>query len=93
LSEGQEEPRYRIELTPAAVRDLKGLAWTTLKRVDSFIRSLAENPRPHGAKKLKGVGNLYRGRVGDYRIIYEINDEILLVTVARIRHRRDVYRG
>ena len=93
LSKGREKPRYRIELTPAALRDLKGLSRTLCKRVDARILSLAADPRPPGAKKLSGSQSLYRVRVGDYRIIYKIADEVLVVTVIRVRHRRDVYRG
>ena len=54
---------------------------------------LADNPRPRGVEKLEGRENRYRIRVGDYRVIYEIHDEVLLVLVVRIGHRREVYRG
>jgi len=93
LSEGQQQLRYRIELTPAAQRDLKALARSTLRDIDRSILSLAENPRPRGVKKLKGVRDLYRQRAGDYRIIYQVQDDVRLVTVVRVRHRRDVYRS
>ena len=93
MSEPEGQPRYRIELTPAANRDLKNLARTTLRRVDRCILSLAANPRPRAAKKLKRTRDYYRYRVGDYRIIYQIDDDALVVTVARVRHRRDVYRS
>jgi len=92
LSQEEGQPRYQIVLTPAANRDLKGLAGNTLRRIDRCILSLAENPRPRTANKLKEGRHGYRHRVGDYRIIYQIDDEALLVTVARVRHRRDVYR-
>lgn len=92
MSEGQQPPRYRIELTPAAQRDLKALAWSTLRHIDRSILCLAENPRPRGVKKLKGARDLYRHRAGDYRIIYQIQDNVHLVTLVRVRHRRDVYR-
>ena len=55
--------------------------------------SLAENPRPEGMEKLTGRENRYRLRVGDYRIVYSIADEALIVMVIRIGHRREVYRG
>ena len=56
------------------------------------IEALANQPRPTGAKKLKGRDDLWRIRVGDYRIIYEIRDRILVVLVVRVGHRREVYR-
>ena len=89
----ERHPRYRIELTSAALRDLKALPENVLRRVDRRILSLADNPWPRGSKKLKGEESLYRVRVGDYRIIYRVEEEVLLILVIRIRHRRDVYRG
>ena len=84
---------HRIELTGAARRDLAGLLKNVLVRVDSRILALAEEPRPRGATKLKGQENLYRIRVGDYRVVYEIDDAERVIVVARVRHRREVYRG
>jgi len=57
-----------------------------------IFRALEENPRPHGVIKLKGAKNRYRIRVGDYRIVYEIDDEASEVIILRIRHRRESYR-
>jgi mRNA interferase RelE/StbE len=71
-------------------RDLSALDRRTLQRVDQKIRALATNPRPPGAEKLKGAGDVYRVRVGDYRILHQIEDDRLLVVVVRIRHRREV---
>lgn len=84
---------YRIELTPAAQRDLRSLDRPLLRRIDAKIRALAEDPRPLGVEKLTGEGNIYRVRVGDYRILYQIDDAVVIVLVVRVRHRRDVYRG
>jgi len=84
--------RYRIEVTRAAERDLRALPENVLKRVDAKILSLAGNPRPDGVKKLAGADSLYRVRVGDYRIIYEIQDRAILIIIVRVRHRGDVYR-
>lgn len=84
---------YRIELTPAAARDLRALDRGALRRIDAKIQALAEEPRPSGVQKLAGEVDLYRVRVGDYRILYTIEDAVLLVVLVRIRHRRDVYRG
>jgi mRNA interferase RelE/StbE len=56
------------------------------------MEGLADDPRPHGAKKLVGADRTYRIRVGDYRIVYEIGDEVLVVLVIRVAHRREAYR-
>jgi len=77
-----------IEFRPSALGDLKSLPRETLQRVARKIDSLAENPRPPGAEKLSGTENSYGVRVGDYRILDETRDKILLVAVVRIRHRR-----
>ena len=62
-------------------------------RLGRRIDALAENPRPQGVKKLGGEGDLYRVRVGDYRIIYQIRERSLIVLIVRVGHRADVYRG
>jgi mRNA interferase RelE/StbE len=82
---------YRIELRPAAQRELRKLDLPTFRKVDAKIQGLADNPRPHGVKKLAGE-DAYRVRVGDYRILYQIEDAILLVVVVTVGNRRDVYR-
>ncbi|MCP5058871.1 MAG: type II toxin-antitoxin system RelE/ParE family toxin [bacterium] len=86
-------PRYSIEFTPAAERDLRKLARAdrrTLRRVDAAIQALRTEPRPAGVRKLSG-GDDYRIRVGDYRILYTIVDAVLVVCVIRVRDRKDVY--
>ena len=83
---------YRIILKPAALKDLEALPATMLSRVDASIRALADTPRPPGAKKLKDESGLWRQRVGDYRVLYRIDDAAEAVTVARVRHRREAYR-
>jgi len=62
------------------------------QRIDARIQSLADNPRPPGVEKLGGEERLYRVRVGDYRVVYSIEDDVLLVLVVRIGHRGEVYR-
>lgn len=81
---------YRIELRPAAVRALKKLDPPIRARVQGAIALLAEDPRPPAARALRGRPGL-RVRVGDYRIIYTVADEVLLVVVVTVGHRRDVY--
>ncbi len=81
---------YRLEITPAAARDLASLPRDARRRVDASILALANNPHPPGVKKLKG---LYRARVGDYRVVYSAEHARLVVLVVRIGHRREIYRG
>jgi mRNA interferase RelE/StbE len=83
---------YTIEFRPSARRDLKSLSGETLLRVARKIDSLADNPRPPGAEELSGRENAYRVRVGHYRILYEMRDEVPLIAVVRVRHRREAYR-
>lgn len=84
--------KYRVELTKAAVRDLTAVPKATLKRLDACILRLADDPLPPGVKKLKSSSGLYRVRVGDYRIIYTIEQGIVTVIVVRVAHRREAYR-
>jgi mRNA interferase RelE/StbE len=83
---------FQIELAPAAYRVLKKLTGDTAQRLADAINELADDPRPAGMKKLAGEINLYRIRVGDYRIIYQIENKQLVVLIVAIGHRRDVYR-
>jgi mRNA interferase RelE/StbE len=82
----------RIEVAPAALRQLRKLDRTAQKRVQAAIELLAEQPRPSGAKKLVGGEGEWRVRTGDYRIVYEIHDDVLLVLVVAVGHRREIYR-
>jgi mRNA interferase RelE/StbE len=84
---------YRIELTPAATRALRKLATEVSRRIARKIDALATQPRPADARKLEGEEGLYRVRVGDYRIIYSVHDDVLLVLVVRIGHRSDIYKA
>lgn len=83
---------YRVELSPGAVRQLKKLDWTARHRVQAAVELLAEEPSPAGAKKLVGGDGEWRVRTGDYRIVYEINDGVLVVLVLAVGHRREIYR-
>ena len=82
---------YRIEIKRSAGKELESIAERDQARIVERIRSLAENPRPPQAKKLSGEEK-YRIRQGDYRILYQIHDEVITVVVVKIGHRRDVYR-
>ncbi len=83
--------RYRIEIRPAAARELRKLDPQILPRIQGAIALLAEDPRPPASRPLRGRPG-YRLRVGDYRIIYSVIDDVLLVVVVTVGHRRDVYR-
>ena len=82
---------YRIEVAPAAVRQLRKLDRVAQRRVQAAIELLASKPRPSGAKKLVGGDGEWRVRTGDYRIVYEIHDSVLLILVVAVGHRRDIY--
>lgn len=82
---------YTIEFQPAAARELRKLPREVQLKVATTLDKLSEAPRPHGVKKLIGSEDLYRVRVGDYRIVYAIRDALLLVIVMRVRHRSDAY--
>ena len=81
---------YRIELRPAAIRSLKHIDHQDRDRIRGAIALLGQDPRPPGAKALQGRDGL-RVRVGNYRIIYTVHDDVLLVIVVTLGHRRDVY--
>lgn len=83
---------YRVRLLPAAVRQLRRLDPPARRRVQAAIDLLSEEPRPPGARKLVGGSGELRVRTGDYRIVYEVEDDVLLVLVIAIGHRRDIYR-
>ena len=83
---------YEIELRPAAVRALKRVAHADRQRLQAAIALLAGDPRPPNARRLSGRPG-YRVRVGDYRIIYTVDQEVLLVVVVTLGHRREVYRS
>jgi mRNA interferase RelE/StbE len=82
---------YSVVLTQTAEKELQKLSSRTIEKIISLLKSMEQNPRPHGCKKLKGYKNLWRARVGDFRIIYSIEDVILLVDVREIGHRKDIY--
>ena len=84
---------YRVEVATAAVRQLRKLDRPARRRVQAAIELLAAEPRPSVAKKLVGGGGEWRVRTGDYRIVYEIHDNVLLVLVIAVGHRREIYDG
>jgi mRNA interferase RelE/StbE len=83
---------YRIEFANSAAKEFRGLPAEIKRRMAPVIDGLVVEPRPHDVRKLAGHEKLYRVRVGQYRIIYELDDERMLIRVTRVRHRRDAYR-
>ena len=83
---------YRVELSKPAARQFQKLSKSVQTRIKPRIDDLAHDPRPRGVQKLVGEDELYRLRVGDYRIIYQIQDKLLLVLVVRMGNRKEVYR-
>ena len=83
---------YAIEVLPSALRQLQAIPKNDQSRLEDCIDRLAVNPRPVGAKVLRGSskGHL-RVRIGDYRIIYTVQDDVLLIVVVALGHRREVY--
>jgi mRNA interferase RelE/StbE len=84
--------KYRIVFLPVARKEILCLPHEVWKRIDRKILALADDPRPHDVKALHGEKGLYRVRVGDYRIVYSVEDKIITVVIVRVRHRKDVYR-
>jgi mRNA interferase RelE/StbE len=85
-------PNYTVRILPSAERDLASLDGSIQRRIAVRIDALAENPNSPGAKKLQGEKDIWRVRVGDYRVLYTIRNAELVVLVIKIGHRREVYR-
>jgi mRNA interferase RelE/StbE len=83
---------WRVEYSARSRRDLSGIRVEDRVRLVKQADRLAEDPRPPGCRKLAGSDALYRVRVGDYRIVYQVEDAVLVVLVVRVAHRRDIYR-
>ena len=84
--------QYAITFARSARKELEALSRPLVARVFNRIEALGRDPRPTGCRKLVGQGNLWRIRVGDYRVIYEIDDARQTVDISAIRHRSDAYR-
>jgi mRNA interferase RelE/StbE len=85
------DAEYDVQLVPAAAREFRRLQGSVRERVATAIDALATDPRPVGCSKLAGRDD-YRIRIGDYRVVYAVDDAERLVLVARVAHRREVYR-
>jgi mRNA interferase RelE/StbE len=83
---------YKVEFVNSAAKEYRDLPENIRRRVDKAVDLLEQNPRPTNVRKLEGHTNLYRIRVGHYRVVYEIHEDKRVVRVTRVRHRRDAYR-
>ncbi len=83
---------YQILFAPRALRDLEALSVRDRERVAKRIDRLSKDPRPAGVRKLEGADDIYRLRVGDYRVLYIVEDRVITVSIIRVGHRRDIYR-
>ena len=94
MTSGSDQPagRYEVRLARRAVRSLAELQRRDQQRIRAAIDLLADQPRPPNCVALQGESGVYRVRVGDYRIVYEVFDRLLVVQVVRVGHRREVVR-
>lgn len=83
---------YEVRFHPSAARELEKLDVRVRRRVERAVDRLTQEPRGGGALKLRGAEDLWRLRIGDHRVVYQVRDTMLLVLVIRVRHRRDAYR-
>jgi mRNA interferase RelE/StbE len=82
-----EAPRYKVDIAPAARRSLDRLRGADLARLKVAVENLAKDPRPHGCRKLAAEKDFYRIRVGNYRVIYAVNDEDCIVIITKVARR------
>jgi mRNA interferase RelE/StbE len=83
---------YKIEWKNSAYKELQKLPRPIITRVVAAVSELSNEPFPHGVKKLVGSEFSYRIRIGDYRVVYEVFENKLIIEIVRVRHRKDVYR-
>ena len=83
--------KYLIEIKHSAQKELDALDDAIFARIDRKILALADNPRPPGCKKLRTYGDHWRIRIGDWRVVYVIDDGAKFITITRVAHRREVY--
>ena len=83
---------YKVEILRGALKQLKKIPSELQERIQIKIDDLTTEPRPNGVKKLKGKENVYRIRVGNYRVIYDIFDDLLVVNVVEVGHRKNIYK-
>jgi len=82
---------YSLLIKPSAIKELEALPTKDRRKIITRIEGLASEPRPHACEKLSGLDQ-YRVRQGDYRVVYSVDDDVKVVLVVKVGHRRDVYR-
>jgi mRNA interferase RelE/StbE len=83
--------KYSLEIKQSAQKELDALDDTLFTRIDRKILALADNPRPVGCKKLRGYKDQWRIRIGDWRVLYIVDDHAKVITITGVAHRREVY--
>ncbi|MEH2170320.1 MAG: type II toxin-antitoxin system RelE/ParE family toxin [Nostoc sp.] len=83
---------YEVKFSKVAKKQFRKLPLDVQQRIQTKINDLAIEPRPNGVKKLQGDDTSYRVRVGDYRVVYEVDDDVLIVTVIKVGHRSEIYK-
>jgi mRNA interferase RelE/StbE len=83
---------YHVEWTRAARKNMRRLPAREIAKISMAVNSLGEDPYPPGSLKLSGSEDAFRIRVGDYRVIYAVAEELVIVRIARVGHRKDIYR-
>ena len=84
-------PKYTVRFVRSARKDLEALPDAAIQRIFPRIEALAEDPRPSGCKKLRGARDLWRIRIGNYRVVYQIEDRVLVVEIRAVGDRKDIY--
>lgn len=84
--------RYSVEISRTAEKQLKKLNRRDQRRVARAMLALADDPRPQGSRKLIGYDDVFRIRVGQYRVLYSVSDRKLIIIILKLGHRRDIYR-
>ena len=83
---------YTLEFATSAAREFRALDRQTQRRITEKLTALGDDPFPSGSKKLKGQGDHFRIRIGDYRVIYRVDGKRVVIVIVRIGHRKEVYR-
>jgi len=83
---------YRIEWKKSAIKELKKLDKPIIPRILKLVETLAQDPHPPGSRKIIGARRTFRIRSGDYRIVYSVYEDVLIVQIIRVGHRKEVYR-
>lgn len=91
FSEKGNKMHYKIVIKERVLKQLSDIPKKFAEKIDKLILSLAENPRPAGCKKLQGYTNTYRVRYSDFRIVYTIDDNVLIIDIIQIGNRKDIY--